>query len=186
MIGLLPTKLTAGGIEYEIRSDFRDILRIYAAFDDASLTDHEKAYIVAVNIFPDYEDIPEEHLQEAIEKAYWFIGGGDMPQSEPEKQKLIDWKQDENILFPAINKASGMIVRACEYLHWWEFLGFFGEIGEGLFSTVMNIRQKKAQCKPLEKHEKEFYKKNRNLVNIKTPEDIEAEEDLKQIIDALT
>ncbi len=185
MTGTLPKTLTIGGKEYEIRSDFRDILRVYAAFDDISITEHEQAYIAAVNIFPGYEDIPDEYIQEAIEKAYWFIGGGDMPQSEPEKQKMIDWKQDENILFPAINKASGMIVRECEYLHWWEFLGFFGEIGEGLFSTVMNIRQKKARGKPLEKHEKEFYKRNRNLVNIKAPEDIEAEEELKEVLDAL-
>lgn len=185
MTGHLPKSLNVGGREYEIRSDFRDVLRIYAAFDDTELTEHEQAIICMVNIFPDYEEIPEEHLQEAVEKAYWFVGGGDMPQSEPEKQKMIDWKQDENILFPAINKAAGFVVREREYLHWWEFIGFFGEIGEGLFSTVMNIRQKKAQGKPLEKHEKEFYRKNRNLVNIKTPEDIAAEEELNAVLDAL-
>ena len=185
MIGVLPVTLTVGGKEYKIRSDFRDVLRVYSAFEDTTLTEHEQAYIVLVNIFPDFEELPEEHIQEAAEKAYWFIGGGDMPQSEPERQKMIDWKQDENILFPAINKASGMIVRECKYLHWWEFLGFFGEIGEGLFSSVMNIRQKKAQGKPLEPHEKEFYRKNRDLINIKTPEDIEAEEELNEVLDAL-
>lgn len=185
MIGELPQTLNIGGTEYEIRSDFRDVLRIYSAFEDNALSEQDKAFVCLVNIFPDYEEIPDEYLQQAIEKAYWFVGGGDMPQSEPEKQKMIDWHQDENILFPAINKAAGFIVREREYLHWWEFLGFFGEIGEGLFSTVMNIRQKKAQGKPLEKHEKEFYRKNRNLVNIKTPEDIEAEEELNAVLDAL-
>ena len=47
------------------------------------------------------------------------------------------------------------------------------------------IRQKKAQGKPLETHEKEFYRKNRDLINIKTPEDIEAEEELNEVLDAL-
>lgn len=185
MIGDLPKKFTVGGKEYEIRSDYRCALNIYEAFDDNELDEYEKALVCLVNIFPDYESIPEDDLQQAVEKAYWFVGGGDMPQSEPEKVKLIDWKQDENILFPAMNKTAGFIVRECEYLHWWEFLGFFGEIREGLFASVMNIRQKQAQGKPLEKHEKEFYRKNRNLINIKTPEDMEAEEELNEVLDAL-
>ncbi len=182
MIGVLPKALTVGGREYEINSDFRTVLRIYAAFDDAELTPQYQAYICLVNIFPDFENIPDEHLQEAVDKAYWFVGGGDMPQSEPERQKMINWKQDENIIFPAVNKAAGCMVREREYLHWWEFLGFFGEIGEGLFSTVMSIRQKRAQGKPLDKYEKEFYRKNRDLINIKTPEDIKAEEELNAVL----
>lgn len=185
MIGQLPKTLNVGGKEYPIRSDFRVILRVYAAFDDKELTEHEQAYLCMVNIYPDFDKMPDEHLQEACDKAYWFVGGGDTPQSEPEKTKMLDWKQDENILFPAINKAAGFIVREREYLHWWEFLGFFGEIGDGLFSSVMNIRNKKAKGKPLEKHEKEFYKKNKNLINIKTPEDIEAEEELNAVLDTL-
>ena len=184
MIGILPKTLNVGGIDYEIRSDYRDVLRIYAAFEDKELTEHEQAFICIANIFPDYESIPDCDLQEACEKAYWFVGGGDVPQSEPEKTKMIDWKQDENILFPAINKAAGFIVRERDYLHWWEFLGFFGEIGEGLFSSVMNIRQKRAQGKALEKHEKEFYRKSKNLINIKSPEDIEAEEELNAVLEA--
>lgn len=185
MIGHLPKALNVCGIEYPIRSDYRDVLRIYEAFEDKELTEHEQAFICMVNIYLDFEHIPDAHLQEACEKAYWFVGGGDTPQSEPEKIKMLDWKQDENILFPAINKAAGFIVREREYLHWWEFLGFFGEIRDGLFSSVMNIRNKKAKGKPLEKHEKEFYKKNKNLINIKTPEDIEAEEELNAVLDTL-
>lgn len=185
MIGQLPKTLTVSGTEYRIRSDFRTILRIYEAFEDKELTEQEQALVCMVNIYPGFAKIPDEHLQEACEKAYWFVGGGDTPQSEPEKTKMLDWKQDENILFPAINKAAGFIVREREYLHWWEFLGFFGEIGDGLFSSVMNIRSKKAKGKPLEKHEKEFYKKNKNLINIKTPEDIEAEEELNAVLNAL-
>lgn len=185
MIGGLPKSLVIGGKSYEIRSDFRDVLRIYEAFGDCSLTAQEQAYICLANIYPDLEDIPEEYLQEAVDKAYWFVGGGDMPKSEPEKTKMIDWKQDENILFPAINKTAGFEVRETPYMHWWSFLGLFGEIGEGLFSAVMNIRQKKAQGKKLEKYEAEFYRKNKQLIDIKTPEDIEAEEELNEVFSSL-
>ena len=186
MIGRLPKTLEIGGKNYEIRSDFRDVLRIYEAFDDKSLTAQEQAYICLANIYPDFESFTtQEELQEAVDKAYWFVGGGDTPQSEPEKTKMIDWKQDENILFPAINKVAGFEVREIAYMHWWTFLGLFGEVGEGLFTAVMNIRQKKARGKALEKYEEEFYRKNKHLIDIKTPEDIEAEEELNEVFNSL-
>lgn len=185
MIGALPKSLEIGGRDYEIRSDYRDVLRIYEAFSDSNLTPQEQAYVCLANIFPDLQEIPQEDLQEAVDKAYWFVGGGDTPKSEPEKTKMIDWKQDENILFPAINKTAGFEVREIAYMHWWTFLGYFGEIGEGLFSAVMNIRQKKARGKSLEKYEQEFYRKNRHLIDIKTPEDIEAEKELNEVFTSL-
>lgn len=185
MIGILPKSLEVGDREYEIRSDFRDILRIYSAFQDESLTPREKAYICLANLFPDVKEIPQEDMQEAVDKAYWFVGGGKAHHAEPEKEKLIDWQQDESIIFPAVNKVAGTEVRETDYMHWWTFLGLFGEVGDGLFSAVVNIRRKKAQGKPLDKHEKEFYKKNRHLIDIKTPEDIEAEEELNKVLSEL-
>ena len=41
------------------------------------------------------------------------------------------------------------------------------EIGDCLFAQVINIREKKAKGKPLNKTDKEFYRKNRDLVDIK-------------------
>lgn len=52
-------------------------------------------------------------------------------------------------------------------MHWWTFLGLFNEIGEGLFSQVVNIRIKKAKGKKLEKHELEFYREHKDLIDIK-------------------
>ena len=56
-------------------------------------------------------------------------------------------------------------------MHWWTFLGSFGEIGEGLFSTVIHIRQKKARGKSLDKWEKEFYSRNKEIIKLVTPEE---------------
>lgn len=56
-------------------------------------------------------------------------------------------------------------------MHWWTFLGYFGEIEEGLFSTVVNIRNKRANGKKLDKWEIEFYNKNKALINIQTAQD---------------
>ena len=79
----------------------------------------------------------------------------------------VDWKQDESIIFSAINKSAGFETRLAEYIHWWTFLGYFSEIGDGLFSQVVNIRTKKAKGKKLGKWEREFYNEHRELIDIK-------------------
>ena len=106
MIGSLPTALEIDGKEYAIRSDFRVILRIYSAFVDPELDEREKCYVCLKCLYA--EDIPREHLQEAVDKAYWFVGGGDVPQESVQPAKTIDWEQDESIIFPAVNKAAGL------------------------------------------------------------------------------
>ena len=165
MIGNLPTALETGGKEYAIRSDFRVILRIYSAFADPELDEREKCYVCLKCLYA--EDIPREHLQEAVDKAYWFVGGGDVPQESVQPAKTIDWEQDESIIFPAVNKAAGFETRTVKYLHWWTFLGYFNEIGEGLFSSVIGIRQKLNKGKKLEKYEQEFYRNHRNMIDLK-------------------
>lgn len=170
MIGVLPKALDVNGISYSINADFRNVLRIFEAFNDPELSDAEKAYICVRRLFT--EEIPVNDIEEAVHKAYWFCDGGDAPKTKPEKVKTLDWAHDEQIIFPAVSKAAGVIdVRELEYMHWWTFLGCFGEIGEGLMSTVMHIRQKQARGQQLDKWEKEFYNKNKELVRIITPEE---------------
>lgn len=186
MIGELPKSLNVNGKYYNINSDYRNILTICEAFGDGDLTDHEKAYICMKRLFKVPESIPQRNLQEAVEKAYWFVGGGDIPKSEPSRVKLIDWKHDESIIFPAVNKVLGCEVRAIPYMHWWTFIGCFGEIGEGLFSTVMNIRHKRAEGKKLEKWEREFLKKHKDLIILYTDEERQVIDETEEFLKTIT
>lgn len=170
MIGYLPRELNINGTNRAIRSDFRNALLIFQAFSDLELSDQEKTITMLECLFEDLESIPQDDIQEALEKAKTYLDGGSCSGNDSKHQqakKVMDWEQDEQIIFSAINKVAGYETRSVEYLHWWTFLGFFNEIGEGLFTTVINIRQKKNKRKKLEKHEEEFYKDNRNLVDIK-------------------
>lgn len=185
MIGCLPTALEIGGQDYTINPDFRNVLTIFEAFSDDLLTDREKAYICLKRLY--ISGIPYKHVEEAIRKAYWFCDGGDMPKTKPDEIRTIDWKHDEQIIFPAVSKTMSIPdVRSLPYLHWWTFLGCFGEIGEGLFSTVLSIRRKKSKGKKLEKYEQEFFKQNKELIVLRTAEEQaaidETEEFLKTII----
>lgn len=184
MIGSLPIALEVGGQQYAIRSDFRVVLNIFEALNDPELSDRDKMRVMLQCLYIDI--IPQEHVKEALEKVSWFMDGGDMPKSKPSKKQTFDWKYDEAILFPAVNKVAGHEVRSSEYMHWWTFLGYFGEIEDGLFSTVMNIRNKRASGKKLEKWEREFYNNNKALINIQTAQDkaeiAETEAVLKELL----
>lgn len=171
MIGVLPEALEIDGVSYAIRSDYRVVLHIFEAFADPGLTEEEKAEICLRCLYEHPEDIPPALLGEAVKRAFWFCDGGDMPKTESEEIRTMDWKHDESVLFPAVSKAAGFEVRSCKHLHWWVFLGYFGEIGEGLFSTVMHIRQKQARGEKLEKWEREFFRRNRSLVELRTAEE---------------
>ena len=183
MIGALPEALTVGGEEYPIRTDYRNVLQVFEAFQDPELTQEEKWIVAIYLMFEDFscaDDVIQAardgfNLEEAINQISWFISAG-----QPEKQVLekptYNWKQDEQIIFSAVNKVAGRETRELEYLHWWTFLGYFNEVGEGTFSFIVGIRHKLNKGKKLEKREKEFLAQNKELVKLEKPKTREEKE----------
>ena len=167
-----PTSLNIGGVDYEIRTDYRAVLDLLTALNDPDLTDTDpqitaymQSRVILEIMYPDCDNIPAEHIQEALDKVSEFIDMG--ISDDRKKPKTMDWEQDAPILIPAINKVLNCEIRAQKYMHWWTFLGAYMEIGESLFSNVIHIRQKKAKGKKLEKWEQDFYKENKSLIDFK-------------------
>lgn len=168
MIGQLPRELNVNGTYRAIRSDYRVALLIFQACADPELSDQENVKVMIECLYQ--EDIPPEEYQAANDMAVWYLEGGEEPDENTKHQqakKVMDWEQDEKIIFSAVNKVAGFETRAVDYMHWWTFLGYFNEVGEGLFSTVINIRSKRNKGKKLEKYEQEFYKDNKALIDLK-------------------
>ena len=180
MIGQLPTTITVNGKELHIETDFRTALLVLVACNDAELSDREKVYIM-VDALVGFDNLEREDVEEAIKQCSWFMDGGKDYSKAINKPKLMDWEQDEQIIFSAINRVAGKEVRTESYLHWWSFLGYFNEIQEGLFSNVLNIRQKKAKHKQLEKWEQDFYKDNKDLIDFKTVYTEAEKEEIRKI-----
>lgn len=193
MIGALPETLTVAGVYYSIRSDYRDVLQVFGAFQDPELEAWEKWIVAVYLLFADFscaDDVLEAlengfDIAEAQQQISWFISAG-----QPEKQILekpvYDWQKDEQMIFSAVNKVAGRETRELEYLHWWTFLGWFNEIGEGNFSFIVGIRNKLNKGKKLEKHEREFLNNNKELVKLqkrKTKEELEQEAEYKALLD---
>ena len=170
MLGQLPKTLTINGKLYRIRTDFRNILRIFEAFADKDLSDKEKMLVCLRRMFVDFSKLPYDDYKEAYEQVYWFIGCG-KPEEKRPPVRTFNWIKDEPLMFPAVNKAAGLEVRAVPYLHWWTFMGYIESIdAESLFGTVLSIRQKKARGKKLEKYEREFMQNNKALMALDVEE----------------
>lgn len=164
---LLPASLEVGGAEYPIRSDYRAALDICAALSDGQLTGQDKVLVLLDIFYPDLREMPPEDYQQALERCLWFLGGGGTAPT-PEKQlRLLDWEQDFAYIVSPINRVLGKEVRGEEYLHWWTFLSAYMEIGDCLFAQIVRIRDKLAKGKPLDKSDKEFYRHNRHIVDLK-------------------
>ena len=161
----LPTCLCVGGENWKIRTDFRAVLDILKYFNDPEYEPDEQWEICLDILYEDYANMPYSIRNEAAEKAMEFIDMG-IKDDGKRKPHTMDWEQDAAIIIPSVNRVLGKEVRALEYLHWWTFLGAYMEIGESLFSQILNIRQKKAKGKKLEKYEQEFYKDNKALIDL--------------------
>lgn len=169
MIGSLPRAVEVNGEYYDIRTDYRDILNIIEAFNDPELTESEKVYVCLFVLFEDFENIPHTDLEAAFQAALSFIDCGTGDKGEARKApRVMDWGQDETIIFPAINKVAGFEVRSSDYLHWWTFMGYYMEISDGVFSQVLSMRSKKARGKPLEKWEQEYWRANKHICVLET------------------
>lgn len=170
----LPTSLEVCGKEYAIRTDYRVILDILSAMNDpeifeTGMTEDEKKIEQTMTmlqiLYIDFDSIPPKEYQEAAEKAVEFIDCGIEGDDKP-KPRTMDWEQDAPIIAPEVSKVAGRDIRVGE-THWWEFFGYYLGIGDGVFNTIVSIREKRRKGKKLEKWEKEFYQNNKNLIDLK-------------------
>lgn len=169
----LPTSAVIGGVKYPINADFRDVLDIFRYMDNLNQPEYVR-WRIALALFYDGE-IPEEDRQEAMEYLAEFIACGE--QNTKAGPKLLDWEQDAQIIVADVNKVAGAEIRSLPFLHWWTFMAYFNAIGEGQLSTLVSVRDKLARGKKLEKWEQEYFRNNRDRVNMKQSYTA-AEEDL--------
>lgn len=163
---LLPTSVDICGTEYEIRSDYRAALDVCAALTDAGLDEQERAFVVLDIFYPGFADMPPEHYGKAVKRCFWFISCGDETQSKA-APKLMDWEQDFKHIVAPVNRVVGREIRAMEYMHWWTFIAAYYEIGDCLFTQIVRIRDLLARHKPLDKQDRAWYRRNRELVDLK-------------------
>lgn len=169
----LPKSVKNGNKTLSVRYDFRVILELIEMLSDPELNNEEKAEGLISMFYCNPEEITD--YSEAITECFKFIDqGGD----EPKKKgpKLVNWEQDFDMIIAPVNRVMGCECRSIEYdpetntggMHWWTFISAYMEMGQDcLFSQVISIRDKLARGTPLDKYERKWYIRNRDLVDFK-------------------
>lgn len=181
-----PKELVIEEKSYKIRTDYRDILTILSAFEDTTLLKREKLEVMIKILFEDEPPL----IDETFEKSYMFLNADieglsnekknkKIKQSKVEESRLYSFTRDWQLIVAAMNKYFGCSIREIEYLHWFDFIAAFNNLGECSFTHIVDLRRRKKQNK-LDKDEKMYYYKNRDWLDL----DYERE-DLNDVLDTL-
>ena len=162
----LPVSVDVCGTEYEIETDFRAILDIFGIMADQDLTTEEKGIGILGIFYKGFRDMPEEHFSEAFRQCFLFINCGNAENGK-KTPKLMDWEQDFQYLVAPINRIAGTEVRAMPYLHWWTWISYYYEIGDCFFAQIVRIRDLKSRGKLTDKTDRDFYRKNKEIIDLK-------------------
>lgn len=169
----LPKSVCICGEEFEIRYDYRVILDIFEVLNDADLNDNARAYTVLNMFYMDFDSLTD--YEAAVKECFRFINGGNIEEKQKRRVQLMSWAQDFQYIVAPVNRVLGYEMRAVDYdfventggIHWWTFLSAYLEIGDCLFAQIVRIRELKSKGKPLDKQDREFYRNNRDIIDLK-------------------
>jgi hypothetical protein len=163
----LPRAIRIGEKVYPVNSDFRDCLRIILAFEDNDLTWVEKQIVMLTNLYAELPD--EEHIEEALLKGVKFLNGGEDDTGEQEKGsnlRLYSFSKDARYIFAAFQQTHGIDLQNTEYLHWWQFMTLFMDLGsETMFCNLIGLR-KRVKTGKASKEEKQVAQEMGNIFDV--------------------
>lgn len=187
----LPTSIYINDREYPIRNhgDYRMVIDCFIALNDSEL---DKSHRIATSLVIFYDGMDEDtdlaeffegDLESAIREMFLFMNCGQPESAKPQSFSVFNWKTDAQLISGSVNAVAGRELRAEPYIHWWTFMGYYSNIGEGSFSTIVGIRYKIKKGTKLEKYERDFKRDNPQYFHWeeKSHEDFEAEEYIKNI-----
>lgn len=180
-------EIKIGEQSYPIRAegDYRMVLDCFSILNDVELTKEERI-IGSLLIFYEIDIdnlLNDNNIQQLAIKMFEFFNCAQVDTTTRVYPKLMDWDADSQLICAAVNKVAGVEVRSVEYMHWWTFMGYYVSIGESLYATILQIRDKMLKGKTLERHEKEFRAQNPQYFvwNSKTPDQAEMDDLLKSV-----
>lgn len=175
-----PTKINVNNKVLRINSDFRNCIKIIEAFEDDDLFDEEKYLILIRRLYID--EVKEEDLKQAIIKGIKFLDLGEENENNEENVKrLYSFSKDDSYIYTGIRQSHNIDLNSIEYLHWWNFVYLFLDIGQDcMFNQLVYYRKRKNEGK-LTKDEKKVYISMRKILDLDYEEEDEENEFMRQL-----
>ncbi len=186
----IPTSVEVDGRKFRIRNngDYRVIFDCFKVLKAQDLDQKERLLACLIIFYEDFSTIEDMNevpdIQELVSKMYDFFNcGSPVPIGTQNNHSVVDWENDAQLICSAVNNVAGKEIRSEPYIHWWTFMGYYTAIGESPISTIIQIRTKMLENKKLEKHEKEFRRRNPQYFvwNSMTIEESEADKLAREI-----
>ncbi|HBF68655.1 MAG TPA: hypothetical protein DDW20_05005 [Firmicutes bacterium] len=171
-----PTKIKVNNKVLKINSDFRNCIKIIEAFEDDDLFDEEKYLILIRRLYID--EVKEEDLEQAIIKGIKFLDLGEENENNEENVKrLYSFSKDDSYIYTGIRQSHNIDLNSIEYLHWWNFVYLFLDIGQDcMFNQLVYYRKRKNEGK-LTKDEKKVYISMRKILDLDYEEENEEDDE---------
>ena len=189
LINALPIAAEINGHSYTLNADFRVIINIICACDDAELAMVEKQQVMLGNLYE--PPLQREDFERGIQIAADFIAGG--PGKAEEKAgavqaKYYSFEKDADYIFAAFQQTHGIDLQAVEFMHWWKFLALFADLGANtVFCNLIGLRKRVATGKA-SKEERQSAREMGDVFTLdpvsRSIEDIEAERRFYALIEA--
>jgi hypothetical protein len=179
----LPHSIQVDDTIHKIDTSYRTSLSIIMAWEDPTLTNHDKVYLTLYNLF---DEIPD-NVEEAFNKAVIFLNCGETDNSSKEQdtksnKRLYSFNKDSKYIYTAVDKALDGKLSNNEPIHWWTFCMAFMEISEkSFFARMIHLRQQKQKGK-LSKEERLFWRENREILELEVPQEkIATEQEIRNM-----
>lgn len=178
LTGPLPESVQINGVDYKLRTDFRNALRVMLAFEDSDVTPEERGAILLENI---YEEVPED-VSAAITMASRFLDGtleGREEEPREEKPRLYSFSHDGNYIFAAFQQTHGIDLDTVQ-MHWWKWIALFMDLGQDTtFCNLISMR-KRVKTGKASKEEVKEYRENRDLYELPEVDNRSLDERIKE------
>lgn len=190
LIDELPESVEIEGVEYEINTDFRISILFELLMQDPNISDEEKIEKALELYF--IKIPPIEYISEVVDIIMDFYSCGKdklisngRTTSKGKSKQIYSFEVDADYIYAAFLDQYGIDLQDIEYLHWWKFKALFNALKEdNEIVKIMGYRSINI-TNDMSKHEKEFYKKMKELY--KLPDNISKndKEKINQIEDIL-
>jgi len=170
-----PTKIKVNNKILNINSDFRNCIKIIEAFEDEELLDEEKYLILIKRLYID--EVEQNDLQEAYIKGIKFLDLGEENKNQEIPKRIYAFSKDSNYIYTGIRQSHNIDLNSIEYLHWWNFVYLFMDIGQDcMFNQLIYYRKRKNEGK-LTKEERKLYLSMRKILDLDYVEETEEDDE---------
>lgn len=161
-----PTKIRINDKIHEVNADFRNCLKIIAAFEDDDLSIRDKYEIMIRRLYKFYKDIPAEDIGTAIKRGIQFLDCGEEPQDKSTPKRVYSFEKDGKFIYSAIKQTHQIDLEQVDFLHWWKFVFLFSDINSDCaFANMVHLRDKRNRGK-LSKEERAIYNRSREILDL--------------------